>query len=64
VANGRPGRRRGTGQRQDDLRWIEQGHLQARRQPGGRLRIHRDWYAEMIAGTGRMLASVGDEGGD
>lgn len=47
------------------LRWIEQGHLQARRQPGGRLRIHVDWYAEMTgAGVGRMLAVVGDEGGD
>jgi len=42
------------------LRWIEHGHLRARRQPGGRLRIHRDWYAEMT-GTGRMLAAVGDE---
>lgn len=44
------------------LRWIEAGHLQARRQPGGRLRIHVDWYAEMT-GTSRMLAGVGDEGG-
>jgi excisionase family DNA binding protein len=30
------------------LRWIEQGHLRARRQPGGRLRIHSDWYEDMI----------------
>jgi excisionase family DNA binding protein len=44
------------------LRWIEHGHLRARRQPGGRLRIHRDWYAE-LTGDGRMLAPVGDEGG-
>jgi excisionase family DNA binding protein len=42
------------------LRWIEQGHLSARRQPGGRLRVHVDWYAEMTE-TGRMLAAVGDE---
>jgi excisionase family DNA binding protein len=30
------------------LRWIAQGHLQSRRQPGGRLRIHLDWYRAMI----------------
>ena len=45
------------------LRWIDAGHLRARRQPGGRLRIHADWYRDMT-GEGRMLASVGDEGGD
>lgn len=41
------------------LRWIEQGHLRARRQPGGRLRIHVDWYAE-LTGEGRILAGVRD----
>lgn len=46
------------------LRWIDDGYLRARRQPGGRLRIHRDWYAEMVGGDGRMLAAVGDEGGE
>lgn len=45
------------------LRWIDQGHLRARRQPGGRLRIHADWYRQMT-GDGRMLAGVGDEGGE
>ena len=49
------------------LRWIEQDRLRARRQPGGRLRIHRDWYDEMIAlgdtreSAGRILASVTEE---
>jgi excisionase family DNA binding protein len=43
------------------LRWIEAGHLRARRQPGGRLRIHADWYADMT-GAGRILAAL-DEGG-
>jgi excisionase family DNA binding protein len=43
------------------LRWIEAGHLRARRQPGGRLRVHRDWYAEMT-GDERILAAV-DVGG-
>ena len=39
-------------------RWIDQGALRARRQPGGRLRIHRDWYDEMtLAGeTGTMFS--------
>ena len=49
------------------LRWIERGHLRARRQPGRRLRIHRDWYAEMVEQGelgGRILAAVGDEGGE
>jgi excisionase family DNA binding protein len=47
------------------LRWIEQGHLRARRQPGGRLRIHADWYSAMVEqgeSLGRILAAVGDEG--
>jgi len=46
------------------LRWIEQGKLRARRQPGGRLRIHEAWYAEMVEqgdSGGRILAAVGDE---
>lgn len=30
------------------LRWIAHGHLESRRQPGGRLRIHLDWYRAMI----------------
>jgi excisionase family DNA binding protein len=45
------------------LRWIETGHLRARRQPGGRLRVHADWYREMVEqgdAVGRMLAAVGD----
>jgi excisionase family DNA binding protein len=49
------------------LRWIEQGHLRARRQPGGRLRIAAEWYREMIDGgvsDGRMLAGVGDDRGE
>jgi excisionase family DNA binding protein len=49
------------------LRWIEHGHLEARRQPGGRLRIHADSYREMVERgreAGRILAAVGDEGGE
>jgi excisionase family DNA binding protein len=48
------------------LRWIEHGELRARRQPGGRVRVHVDWYAEMIergSEPRRILASVGDEEG-
>jgi excisionase family DNA binding protein len=48
------------------LRWIETGKLRARRQPGGRLRIHRDWYQEMVEQgdpDGRILAPVREEGG-
>ncbi len=30
------------------LRWIEAGHLRARRQPGGRLRISVEAYREMV----------------
>jgi excisionase family DNA binding protein len=46
------------------LRWIERGHLRARRQPGGRLRIAVEWYRDMIdGGSRRMLALVDDEGG-
>jgi excisionase family DNA binding protein len=48
------------------LRWIEQGHLRARRQPGGRLRIHEAWYAEMVEQgdpAARILATV-DAGGE
>ena len=46
------------------LRWIEVEKLRARRQPGGRLRIHADWYREMVEQGepgGRILAAVGDE---
>ena len=49
------------------LRWIDAGQLRARRQPGGRLRIHRDWYAEMVTAgipgesVGRILAPVTEE---
>ena len=49
------------------LRWIEAGKLRARRQPGGRLRIHADWYREMVEQgdpAGRILAAVREEGGD
>lgn len=49
------------------LRWIEQGHLRARRQPGGRLRIHVDWYAELVEQGepgGRRLAALGNREGD
>ena len=49
------------------LRWIDQGHLRARRQPGGRLRIHEAWYAEMVEQgdpDGRILAAVREEEGD
>jgi excisionase family DNA binding protein len=49
------------------LRWIETGKLRARRQPGGRLRIHRDWYQEMVEQgdlAERILAAIGDEGGE
>jgi excisionase family DNA binding protein len=49
------------------LRWIETGKLRARRQPGGRLRIHADWYSAMVEqgeSPGRILAAVGDEGGE
>jgi len=48
------------------LRWIEHGHLRSRRQPGGRLRIHRTCYQAMIEhGTApqRMLGLRDDEGG-
>lgn len=47
------------------LRWIEQGHLRARRQPGGRLRIYSDWYEDMIRhglDFERILV-IPDEGG-
>ncbi len=42
------------------LRWIQAGKLRARRQPGGRLRIHRDWYADMVGVTG----TNDDDGGE
>jgi excisionase family DNA binding protein len=48
------------------LRWIGAGKLRARRQPGGRLRVHADWYREMVEQGDpgeRILASIGDDGG-
>src|SRR3954451_25056956 len=38
------------------LRRIEKGALRAREQPGGRKRIHRDWYDEMtLAGASHRI---------
>jgi excisionase family DNA binding protein len=42
------------------LRWIDAGELRARRQPGGRLRISSEWYAD-FCGDGRRVAVVHDE---
>jgi excisionase family DNA binding protein len=40
------------------LRWIDKGALRARTQPGGRVRIHQDWYDEMtLAGESRRMPS-------
>jgi excisionase family DNA binding protein len=41
------------------LRWIERGQLQARRQPGGRLRIHESWYRALTDGCTMNLNASG-----
>jgi excisionase family DNA binding protein len=50
------------------LRWVERGDLAAVRLPGGRLRISRRDLDAALDGwataPGRILASVGDEGGE
>lgn len=50
------------------LRWIEQGDLLAVRLPGGRIRIARCELDAALTSWAtqprRMLAALGDEGGD
>jgi len=48
------------------LRWIEAGHLRARRQPGGRLRVAEEWYRELVerGSQPRRILAVVDDGGE
>jgi excisionase family DNA binding protein len=50
------------------LRWIEHGDLAAVRLPGGRLRIAQSELHNALRSwsttPGRMLAAIGDEGGE